>query len=74
MAMLSKVCKPDDFELHNSLKLSITSIWGLLSHFIDFESFFDRKILDILALRETILDNSNDASNFSVKGYLPLIC
>lgn len=74
MAMLSKVCKPDDFELHNSLKLSITNIWGLLSHFIDFESFFDRKILDILALRETILDNSNDASNFSVKGYLPLIC
>ena len=30
MPILSKICKPDNFELHNSLKLSFTNIWGLL--------------------------------------------
>ena len=29
MAILSKVCKPDNFELLNSLKLSFTNIQGL---------------------------------------------
>ena len=28
MAILSKGCKPDNFESNNSLKLSFTNIWG----------------------------------------------
>ena len=31
MAILSKACKPDNFELHNSLKLSFTNILRLHS-------------------------------------------
>ena len=27
MTILSKACKPDNFESHNSLKLSVTNIW-----------------------------------------------
>ena len=34
MAILSKGCKPDKFEPHNSLKLSFTNIWGLCSNFV----------------------------------------
>ena len=33
MAILSKACKPDNFYLHNSLKLSFTNIQGLCSNF-----------------------------------------
>ena len=29
MAILSKGCKPDNFEPHDALKLSFTNIWGL---------------------------------------------
>ena len=65
MAILSKACKPDNFESHNSLKLSITNILGLRSNFVDCESF--------LALCETNLDDSIDSGSFSVRGYLPLI-
>ena len=57
MAILSKACKPDNFESHTSLKLSFTNIQGL----------------DILALCETNLDDSIDSGNLSVRGYLPLI-
>ena len=63
MAILSKVCKPDNFESHNSLKLS----------FIDSESFLESTSLDIHALCKTNLDDSIDSGNFSGKGYLPLI-
>ena len=42
MAILSKACKPDNFESHNSLKLSFTNIRGLRSnYFVDCESFLD---------------------------------
>ena len=68
MAILSNACKPDNFELHNSLKLSITNIRGLRSNFVDCESFLESNSPDILAL-----DNSIDSGNFSVRGYLPLI-
>ena len=37
--ILSKECKPDNFESHNSLKLSFTNIWGLHSNFVDCEFF-----------------------------------
>ena len=73
MAILSKACKPDNFESHNSLKLSFTNIRGLHSNFVDCESFLESNSPDILALCETNLDDSIDSGSFSVRGYLPLI-
>ena len=73
MAILSKACKPDNFESHNSLKLSFTNIRGLRSNFVDCESSLESNSPDILALCETNLDHSIDSGNFSVRGYLPLI-
>ena len=73
MAILSKACKPDNFELHNSLKLSFTNIRGLRSNFVDCESFLESNSPDILALCETNVDDSIDSGNFFVRGYLPLI-
>ena len=73
MAILSKACKPDNFESHNSLKLSFTNIRGLRSNFVDCESFLESNSPDILALCETNLYDSIDSGNFSVRGYLPLI-
>ena len=73
MAILSKPCKPDNFESHNSLKLSFTNIGGLRSNFVDSEVFLESNSPDILALCETNLDDSVDSGNFSVTGYLPVI-
>ena len=73
MAILSKACKPDNFESHNSLKLSFTNIRGLRSNFVDCESFLESNSPDILALCETNLNGSINSSNFSARGYLPLI-
>ena len=73
MTTLSKSCKPDNFELHNSLKFSFTNIRGLRSNFVDCESFLESNSPDILAVCETNLDDSTDSGNFSVRGYLPLI-
>ena len=73
MTILSKACKPDNFESHNSLKLSFRNIQGLRSNFVDCESFLESNSPDILALCETNLDDSIDSGNFSVRGYLPLI-
>ena len=73
MAILSKACKPDHFESHNSLKLSFTNILGLRLNFSDYESFLESNSPDILALCETNLDDSTDSGNFSVRVYLPLI-
>ena len=73
MAILSKACKPDNFESHNSLKLSFMNIRGLCSNFVDCESFLESNSPDILALCESNLDDSIDSGNFSVRGYLPLI-
>ena len=70
---ISKACKPDNFESHNSLKLSFTNIRGLRSNFVDCESFLESNSPDILALCETNLDDSIDSGSFSVRGYLPLI-
>ena len=70
MAILSKGCKPDTFEQHNSLKLSFANIRGLHLNFVDCESFLASKSPDILALCQT---NVDDSDNFSVSGYLPLI-
>ena len=64
MAILSKGCKRDNFELHNSLKLSFTNIRGLRSNFVECESFFESNSPNILALCETNLDDSVGSSNF----------
>ena len=73
MPILSKACKPDNFETHNSLKLNFANIPGLRSNFVDCESFRESNSPDIVALCEANLDDSNDSGNFSVRGYLPLI-
>ena len=73
MAILSKRCKPDNFEPHNSLKLSFTNIGGLRSNFVQCQSFLESNSPDILTLCETNLDDSVDSGNFSVRGYLTLI-
>ena len=73
MDILSKGYKPDNFESHNSLKLSFTNIWGLHSNFVECEFFLESNSSDILALYETNLGESLDSGNFSVRGYLPLI-
>ena len=73
MAILSKECKPNNFELHNSLKLSFTNIRGLRSNFVECESFLESNSPDIVALFETSLDGSTDCGNFSLRGYLSLI-
>ena len=41
MAISSKGCKPDNFESHNSLKLSFTNIYSLHSNFVECESFLE---------------------------------
>ena len=73
MAILSKTCKPDNFESHNLLKLFFTNIWGFRLSFVDCESFLESNSPDIIALCETNLDGSIDFGNFFVRGYLPLI-
>ena len=73
MAILSKACKPDNFELHHSLKLSFTNTWGLHSNFVDCESFLESDSPDVLAPCETNLEDSFDCGNFFGMAYLPLI-
>ena len=73
MVILSKGCKPDNFESHNSLKLSFADILGLHSNFVECESFLETNSPGILALCEANLDVSIDSGNFSVTGYIPLI-
>ena len=73
MAILSKEWKPNNFEPHNSLKLSFMNIRGLHCYFIDCESFLESNSHDIFALCKTNLDESTDSGNFSVRRYLPLI-
>ena len=73
MTILSKGYKPDNFEPHNSPKLSFFVIWGLCSKFAECKFFLKLNSPDILALCETNLDDSIDSGNFSVMGYLPLI-
>ena len=73
MAILSKGCKPDNFELYNSLKLNFNNSQGLRSNFVECEFFLESNSPEILALCETNLDDSIDSGNFSVRGHLPLI-
>ena len=50
MAILSKAFRPNNFESHNSLKLSSTNIWVFHSDFVNRESFLEPNSLDILDL------------------------
>ena len=50
LAILSEVSEPDNFESHDSLKLSFVNIWGLWSNFIDRESFRESNSPDVIAL------------------------
>ena len=68
MAILSKTSKPDNFEVHNSLKLSFENICGLRSNFVHSKSFLESNSPDILALCKTNLDDSIDSVNLSVRG------
>ena len=67
------MCKPDNLESQNPLKLNFMNIWGLRSNFVDCESFLESNTPDILALCEKNLDDSIDFANFSVRDYLTLI-
>ena len=73
MAILSKGCKPDNFEPRSSLKLSFLNIRGCCSNFVECHSFLQSNSPDILAVCETNLDDSIHSDNFSMRGYLPLI-
>ena len=73
MAILSKACKPDNFESRNSLKLSFKTIQGLYWNFVDFDSFLESNSPDILDLCERNLYGSTDSGNFSERAYLCLI-
>ena len=69
MAILSKACKPDDFESHNSLKLSFTNIPGILIVNLS----LNQPLLTFLLYLRQNLDGSIDSDNFFVRGYLSLI-
>ena len=73
MVILSKTCKPDNFQSHNSVKLNFTNIQGLLSKFVDCESFLESNSPGILALCETNVDDSIDSGNFCLNGFLSLM-
>ena len=73
MTTLSKGSKPDNFEPHNSLKLSFKNIRGLPSNFAECESFLELESPEILTLCDANLGDSIDSGNFSVRGYFPLI-
>ena len=73
MAILSKRCKPDNFEPNKSLKLNLKNIREIRSSFVESESFLESNSPDILALCNTNLDDSFDSGNFSVRLYLSLI-
>ena len=58
ITILSKEYKPDNFQLHNSLKLSFSNIQGFRSRFIERQSFLESNFTDIpLWTRWTIVPN-----------------
>ena len=54
IVILSNGRKSDNFESHNSVKLSLTNIHHLHSNFIECESFLESNCPDILAICETL--------------------
>ena len=75
MVILSKGQKDINRITVNHTPLSnFTNIQGLSSNFAECESFVESNFPDILALCEKNLNDSIDSDNFSLRGYLPLIC
>ena len=72
MVILSKRCKPVNFESHNFLNLSFTNCC-LHSNFVECQSFLESNSPDIFVLCEANMDDSIDSGNFSVRGYFSLI-
>ena len=66
MTILSRGCKPNNFESHKSPKCSYSNTQGCHLNFAECESF----LLTFLLLCETNLDDTSDSGNFSVRGYL----
>ena len=73
MTILSKRCKPGNFESHNSLKASFSNTRNLYSNFVECKFHLVSNSPDILTVCETNLGDSIDSCSFSVTGYLPLI-
>ena len=73
MAILSKACKPHNFQLHNSLKLGFTIFEVFIQILLIVNLSLNQTSPDILALCETNLDDSIESVNFSMRGYLPFI-
>ena len=73
MAILLTGQQSDNFESLDSLKLSLTNIWGLCSKIVSFDPSLKPNSPDILALCGANVDDSIGSGNFSFKGYLPLI-
>ena len=65
MAILSKECKPDNFESHDSLKRNFTNVQGLHLNFVECESFLESNSPDIFDLCGANLDDSRIQFNFS---------
>ena len=55
------------------VKPKFTNYQGLCSKFFACEPFLESSSPDILGLCETNLEDPMDSSNFSVRGYLPLV-
>ena len=54
MAIFSKACKPDNFESHNSLKLSFTNIRGLAGILLILKLSLNQTLLTfLLCVRQT---------------------
>ena len=73
MAILSKGCKPDNFESHNSLKLSFADIRILLNVNLSLKQTLLAFLLCARLVSIDSRDVSIDSGSFSVTGYLPLI-
>ena len=73
MAILSKGCKPNNFESHNSLKFSFTDVWSHCFIFVDWESFLKLDSPNTLPICKANLDDSINSGNFPVRVYLRLI-
>ena len=73
MAILVKVCKQDNFQSNDPLKLRFTNIRGIRFNFIVCNFLLQSNSPIIVALYEINLGNSNHHNNFSVRRYLPLI-
>ena len=70
MAILSKVDKPNKFQSHNSLKLTLNNIQSCCTIFAGCVSFPESNSPDILALRESnLLDLIDSRIVLDEKGF-----